>query len=171
MLFNTTGMETLKPSNFQKVGEFHKIFGHPKKDVLQKDILTEDPKLVNFRISLIEEEFNELKNAINNNDMVEVIDGLCDLLYVIYGTGQAFGIDLDKAFDIVHKSNMSKLCHTEEEAKETIEYYKTLPGFENMNIKYRPSENGDFYIVYNSETGKILKSKYFNHPNFSSILT
>ena len=56
--------------------------------------------------------------------MVETIDALADILYVVYGAGASFGIDLDKAFDIVHRSNMSKLCQTEEDAIETVRIYK-----------------------------------------------
>ena len=62
-----------------------------------------------MRLSLIEEELNELKDAIQNNNLVEVADALTDILYVTYGAGHAFGINLDECFDEVQKSNMSKL--------------------------------------------------------------
>ena len=62
-----------------------------------------------LRIDLIEEELNELKEAIKNNDIVEVADALTDILYVTYGAGHSFGVDLDKCFDEVQRSNMSKL--------------------------------------------------------------
>ena len=68
-----------------------------------------DSKIVQLRIDLIEEELNELKEAINNNDIVEVADALTDILYVTYGAGHSFGVDLDKCFDEVQNSNMSKL--------------------------------------------------------------
>ncbi|XWV25221.1 nucleoside triphosphate pyrophosphohydrolase [Tupanvirus deep ocean] len=157
-------------TNFQCVGEFHEVFGHPKPATLQKNILSENPKLAQFRLSLIREEFNELNHAVEQNDMVEVIDALGDILYVVYGMGQAFGIDLDRAFRIVHASNMSKLCKNEQEAKETIEHYKTVPGFENVEVKYRLASDGKHYVIYNSETGKILKSKYFTLPDFSEMV-
>ena len=66
-------------------------------------------KIKNLRISLIEEELSELKEAIKNKDIKEVADALTDILYVTYGAGHAFGIDLDKCFDEVQRSNMSKL--------------------------------------------------------------
>ena len=66
-------------------------------------------KNMELRLNLIKEEFNELKDAIEKKDLVEVADALTDILYVTYGTGHAFGIDLDKCFDEVQKSNMSKL--------------------------------------------------------------
>ena len=68
-----------------------------------------DEKIQNLRVSLIEEELSELKEAIKNKDIKEVADALTDILYVTYGAGHAFGIDLDKCFDEVQRSNMSKL--------------------------------------------------------------
>jgi len=68
-----------------------------------------DDKVVKLRVDLIQEELNELKEAIRNNDLVEVADALTDILYVTYGAGHAFGINLDKCFEEVQRSNMSKL--------------------------------------------------------------
>jgi predicted HAD superfamily Cof-like phosphohydrolase len=68
-----------------------------------------DSKIVQLRIDLIQEELNELKEAINNNDIVEVADALTDILYVTYGAGHSFGVDLDSCFNEVQNSNMSKL--------------------------------------------------------------
>ena len=92
-------------TNFEKVKKFMETFGQ---EVKQK---SEFPKedIVKLRISLIEEELNELKDAIENNDIKEVADALTDILYVTYGAGHAFGIDLDKCFNEVQNSNMSKL--------------------------------------------------------------
>ena len=92
-------------TNFEKVGLFMKTFGQ---EVKIKPSLSTD-KINNLRISLIEEELEEFKNAIKNNDLKEVADALTDILYVTYGAGHAFGIDLDKCFDEVQQSNMSKL--------------------------------------------------------------
>lgn len=157
-------------TNFQKVGQFHTVFGHPIHAHVQKDVIMQNPKLAELRLNLIEEEFNELKDAVKANDMVEVVDALSDILYVVYGMGHAFGINLDKSFDLVHESNMTKLCKTENEAKESVEHYKTLPGFENVNVGYRLADDGANYVVYNTDTGKILKSKYFKLPDFSSMI-
>ena len=68
-----------------------------------------DSKIVQLRIDLIQEELNELKEAINNNDIIEVADALTDILYVTYGAGHSFGVDLDSCFNEVQNSNMSKL--------------------------------------------------------------
>ena len=92
-------------SNFDSVKKFMLTFGQ---DVKNKANFP-DAKIQNLRIDLIEEELNELKDAIKNNDIVEVADALTDLLYVTYGAGHAFGIDLDKCFNEVQSSNMSKL--------------------------------------------------------------
>ena len=92
-------------SNFQKVGLFMKTFGQ---EVKTKPSLSSE-KINNLRISLINEELEEFKEAIKNNDIKEVADALTDILYVTYGAGHAFGVDLDKCFDEVQNSNMSKL--------------------------------------------------------------
>ena len=92
-------------SNFSKVGTFMKTFGQ---EVKTKPSLSTN-KINDLRISLISEELEEFKEAIKNNDLKEVADALTDILYVTYGAGHSFGIDLDKCFDEVQKSNMSKL--------------------------------------------------------------
>ena len=92
-------------SNFSKVGTFMKTFGQEVKD---KPALSTD-KINKLRIDLIKEELEELTEAMNNNDLLEVADALTDILYVTYGAGHAFGIDLDKCFDELQNSNMSKL--------------------------------------------------------------
>ena len=92
-------------SNFSKVGTFMKTFGQ---DVKTKPSFSTD-KINKLRIDLIKEELDELTEAMNNKDLVEVADALTDILYVTYGAGHAFGINLDKCFDEVQKSNMSKL--------------------------------------------------------------
>ena len=92
-------------TNFEKVGKFMKIFGQ---DVKTSSGLSSE-KINLLRIKLIEEELSELKNAMNEKNLTEVADALTDILYVTYGAGHAFGIDLDKCFDEVQKSNMSKL--------------------------------------------------------------
>jgi len=92
-------------TNFNKVGVFMKTFGQEVKN--KPSFSTE--KINQLRISLIQEELDELKEAMTNNDLLEVADALTDLLYVTYGAGHAFGIDLDKCFNEVQNSNMSKL--------------------------------------------------------------
>ena len=92
-------------TNFEKVGLFMKTFGQ---EVKTTPGLSSE-KINNLRISLINEELEEFKEAIKNNDLNEAIDALTDILYVTYGAGHAFGVNLDKCFDEVQKSNMSKL--------------------------------------------------------------
>ena len=92
-------------SNFSKVGTFMKTFGQ---EVKTKPSFSTD-KINKLRIDLIKEELEELTEAMNNKDLLEVADALTDILYVTYGAGHAFGIDLDKCFDEVQRSNMSKL--------------------------------------------------------------
>ncbi len=92
-------------TNFEKVGKFMETFGQ---EVKSKSSLSSD-EINSLRISLIEEELSELKHAIDQKNLLEVADALTDLLYVTYGAGHAFGIDLDKCFDEVQRSNMSKL--------------------------------------------------------------
>lgn len=92
-------------TNFEKVENFMRAFGQDVKD---------HPELADFntaelRLELITEEVQELATAIDNDDIVEIADALTDILYVVYGAGHAYGIDLDDCFDEVHRSNMSKL--------------------------------------------------------------
>ena len=92
-------------TNFQKVKTFMQTFGQ---DVKSSPAFSTD-KINNLRYNLIKEELDELKQALANKDLLEVADALTDILYVTYGAGHAFGIDLDKCFDEVQNSNMSKL--------------------------------------------------------------
>ena len=92
-------------TNFEKVGIFMKTFGQELKT--KSELSTE--KINRLRISLIEEELDELKLAIKEKNIKEVADALTDILYVTYGAGHAFGINLDKCFEEVQNSNMSKL--------------------------------------------------------------
>ena len=92
-------------SNFNKVKTFMNTYGQEVKNTPEFP----DSKIVLFWIDLIQEELNELKEAFNNNDIIEVADALTDILYVTYGAGHSFGVDLDSCFNEVQNSNMSKL--------------------------------------------------------------
>ena len=92
-------------SNFQSVKKFMQTFGQEVKNKVEFP----NEKIVKLRYELLKEELEELNQAINDKDIKEVADALTDILYVTYGAGIAFGIDLDKCFDEVHQSNMSKL--------------------------------------------------------------
>ena len=92
-------------TNFERVKKFMETFGQ---EIKEKASFPND-KITSLRHDLIKEELNELKEAIDNKDIKEVADALTDILYVTYGAGHAFGIDLDKCFEEVQNSNMSKL--------------------------------------------------------------
>ena len=92
-------------TNFNKVGTFMKTFGQ---EVKTKPSLSTE-KINKLRLDLIREELDELTEAMTNKDLLEVADALTDILYVTYGAGHAFGINLDKCFEEVQNSNMSKL--------------------------------------------------------------
>ena len=92
-------------NNFEKVKKFMQTFGQ---EVKSKPSFPND-KIIKLRYELIEEELSELQAAIKDKDITEVADALTDILYVTYGAGHAFGIDLDKCFNEVQNSNMSKL--------------------------------------------------------------
>ena len=120
-----------KMSNFEKVKQFMNTFGQEVKD---KPEFPND-KIVDLRIKLIEEELQELKDAIKENNLIEVADALTDILVVTYGAGIAFGINLDKCFEEVHRSNMSKLSA---EGKPIYnEYGKVMkgPNYSKPNLK------------------------------------
>jgi len=92
-------------TNFEKVKEFHEAFGLDIKS--NPELAPKDKQ--QLRLDLIEEEYRELRDGLFNRDIVEVADALTDLLYVVYGMGLVYGIDLDQCFEEVHNSNMSKL--------------------------------------------------------------
>jgi predicted HAD superfamily Cof-like phosphohydrolase len=153
-------------SNFEKVLDFNKSFGIQIFNKIQKNITKDDPKLIKYRLSLICEEVEELEEAVKKHDYNEMVDALSDILYVVYGMGTSIGVNLDNAFDIVHESNMSKLCNTEEEAIKTVQWYKdNEKRYDSPN--YRKSDDGTKWVVYNKSTKKILKSINYKKVNFN----
>lgn len=249
-------------TNFKKVVDFNVKFGVPVFKTPQKNIFSENPKLVSLRFGLTAEETKELNQGIQNKDWIECIDALGDILYVDYGMGASFGVnmdvsfrtflsermesdvdkqesnftivkeyraeygyennvdpvlnifeniefhnlndkinrhlrlmnddilncdfdsliknlnyhifytyqmgaligcDMDKAFNLIHESNMSKLCSSSDEAQQTVEWYKERPELGYAEPAYRKGEDGDYWVVYNAATGKILKSINY-HP-------
>jgi len=254
-------------TNFEKVVDFNTCFESYVSSVLNTQLFFEHPTIVNLKYNLINEEINELIDAYTNNDVIEIIDALSDIKYVLYGMACAFGINmnttfrhylsvfvkdikletnisnfdlvysyhnhnnnindynnnitipefkesldslikiisfindelklvtddcnidkirinvckllyhvnmfgsiiginLDKSFDIVHKSNMTKVCDSEQLAKDTVNWYL------NNDKRYKtPSykKNSFGYIVFNKDSGKILKSINYIPANFSSL--
>ena len=151
-------------SNYlESVSEFHKTFGAP---------ILETPQIPSkerceLRISLIQEELNELKEAIAANDIVEIADALCDLQYVLSGAVLEFGMGekFVELFNEVQRSNMSKACSSLEEAENTVKFYQDKDGTE-AEIK---EENG-VWKVYRKSDNKVLKSINYSPADLISIL-
>lgn len=154
-------MDKIDPLN--QVAAFHRTFKHPILD--EPQIPSEDR--CNLRVSLIAEELEELKEAIVNKDIVEVADALCDIQYVLSGAILEFGLgDKFKAlFEEVQRSNMSKACETEEEAVETVTFYKA----EKDTDAYYEQRDGK-WLVYRTGDNKTLKSVNYSPANLKAIL-
>jgi predicted HAD superfamily Cof-like phosphohydrolase len=105
MYINRKKGKEMKITNFEMVGDFMEAFGQ---EVLYMPIMPSST-LMALRLDLINEEVQELRDGMGKRSMLEMADALTDILYVVYGAGHAFGIDLDECFDEVHRSNMTKL--------------------------------------------------------------
>jgi len=153
-----------EPRALNAVADFHNTFDLP---VLESPIIP-DKKRCELRISLLQEELNELKEAIEQNDIVEVADALCDIQYVLSGAIHEFGIGerFKDLFDEVQRSNMSKTCKSLEEAQETVEHYKNKDGTEG-EIVQRDSE----FLVYRKTDGKVLKSVKYSPAELTQYLS
>lgn len=158
----------MSKTDYQKVLEFNTSFGVPINKQPQLDIFDQNPKLLALRLSLIDEEVKELHDAYDQKDFVEAIDALTDIMYVTLGAFTAFGVNADEAFSIVHNSNMSKLCTSEEEAKQTVEWYKNNQKTYDTPA-YRKSQYDKYWVVYNESSGKILKSINYTPADFSTL--
>jgi predicted HAD superfamily Cof-like phosphohydrolase len=145
------------------VGAFHKLFDLPILD--QPQIPNEER--CRLRISLLEEELNELKDAIKNNDIQEAADAFCDLQYVLSGAILEFGLGdrFSSLFDEVQRSNMSKACQSLSEAQETQQKY-----LHEKQIVSEIKEKSDLYLVYRTEDGKVLKSVNYSPADLSKFI-
>ena len=153
-----------KIDSLNQVSEFHKTFKHP---VLETPQIPSAERCA-LRVSLIQEELNELQQAIQDNDIVEVADALCDIQYVLSGAVLEFGLG-DKfvtLFNEVQRSNMSKACVSEEEAQQTVDYYQNEKGTE----AYFVEKEGKF-LVYRKEDNKTLKSINYSPANLKKIIS
>lgn len=154
-------MEKINALN--QVSEFHKTFKAPVLD--EPTIPSEDR--CELRVNLLQEELNELKQAIQNSDIVEIADALCDLQYVLSGAVLEFGLG-DKfveLFDEVQRSNMSKACDTMQDAIATLSHYKAKDNTEG----YYKEVNGK-WIVYRNGDNKVLKSINYSPADLNGIL-
>ncbi len=152
-----------KIDSLNQVAKFHATFKHPILSTPQIPSKTR----CELRVSLLQEELNELKEAIDNNDLVEVADALCDIQYVLSGAVLEFGLG-DKfvtLFNEVQRSNMSKACKTLEEAEKTVAHYKERKG-ESAHIE----EHDDLFLVYRDGDKKTLKSIGYSPADLKGIL-
>jgi len=158
-----------KRTNFTKVCDWNKTFGIIVNENPDLEVFDRDPKFVEYRMALIREEVKELEEAVQNHDMIETFDALSDILVVVYGMGASLGVNLDAGMHLVNESNMSKSCSSEQEAIDTVEWYKKNESRYDSPT-YRKADTGDYWIVYNESTHKILKSINWKLVNFEDLL-
>ena len=151
-----------KIDSLNQVAEFHKTFNAP---------ILETPQIPSkerceLRISLLQEELNELKEAISDQSMVEIADALCDLQYVLSGAVLEFGLGekFVEMFNEVHRSNMSKACDNQQQADETIAFYaeKGEEAFSEISVNK--------INVHRKSDHKVLKNKYYSPADLATIL-
>jgi predicted HAD superfamily Cof-like phosphohydrolase len=160
-------------TDFSKnMGDFEMVNSHNDYKYSVKNY-NENVKNVEFKtnndnvLTIIKQINNSLKTNTNNSAFDEMTNDLCKLLYFVNKMGCDIGINLDEAFDIVHRSNMSKVCPSEDLAKETVTWY--LENDDRYKTPdYRESEYG--WVVFNKDTGKILKSIKYTPANFDRLL-
>jgi len=154
-------MDKIDPLN--QVAEFHRTFQHPINE--QPEIPS--PTRCQLRVSLIAEELEELKHAIQDRDLVEIADALCDIQYVLSGAVLEFGLGnkFGALFNEVQRSNMSKSCASEEEAQATVDYYQK---HKNTPCFFRKVDGK--YLVYRTSDQKTLKSINYSPADLKSIL-
>lgn len=152
-----------EPNALSDVAEFHETFNAP---ILAKPSIPATDRCT-LRVSLLQEELNELKDAIEDNDLIEIADALADIQYVLSGAVLEFGLG-DKfktLFDEVQRSNMSKACSSLEEAKATQEAYAKKDGTSSFI-----EQKEDKYLVYRQGDNKVLKSVKYSPADLKSIL-
>ena len=152
-----------KLDSLNQVADFHRTFHHP----IEPEPVIPDEKRCQLRVELIREELKELEHAIADHDIVEIADALCDIQYVLSGAVLEFGLGdkFRELFDEVQRSNMSKSCTSEEEAKKTVEYYKNE---KNTDCYYKESDG--HFLVYRKSDNKTLKSINYSPADLKSIL-
>jgi predicted HAD superfamily Cof-like phosphohydrolase len=153
-----------QPDALNLVAEFHKTFKHP---ILDKPTIPGEDRC-KLRVALIAEELKELEVAILEKDIVSVADALCDIQYVLSGAILEFGLGtkFSSLFEEVQRSNMSKACITEEEAKATVEHYLKKDGTEC----YYKEEDGK-WLVYRKSDNKTIKSINYSPADLDGIVT
>lgn len=144
------------------VSKFHKTFNHP---ILSEPQIPAKNR-AELRVNLLREELEELQEAIDNQDVVEVADALCDLQYVLAGAILEFGMGdkFAELFAEVQRSNMSKVCRSKEEAQATVNHFAT----QNQEAYFEKKD--DFYLVYRKADNKTLKSINYSGVDLEKIL-
>ena len=152
-----------QPDALNLVADFHKTFKHP---ILQQPGIPGEDRC-KLRVALIAEELKELEVAILEKDIVEVADALCDIQYVLSGAILEFGLGekFKSLFEEVQRSNMSKACTSEEEARQTVDHYLKKDGTE---CYYR--QEGDKWLVYRKSDNKTIKSVGYSPANLQKII-
>lgn len=152
-----------EPSPLNDVAEFHQTFNLP---------IVETPAIpgkdrCTLRINLLQEELDELREAIEDNDLIEIADALCDLQYVLSGAILEFGLGakFKTLFEEVQRSNMSKVCEDLDIANQTLAHYQDRDGTEGFIKK---SDSG--FLVYRTTDNKVLKSVTYSPADLKSLL-
>ncbi|WP_194775525.1 pyrophosphohydrolase domain-containing protein [Pararhodonellum marinum] len=150
------------PKTLTSVAEFHQTFKHP---ILTRPGIPEE-KRCQLRVSLIAEELKELEEAIQNQDIVEVADALCDIQYVLAGAVLEFGLGekFKALFDEVQRSNMSKACKTKDEAEATLDHYR------KQGVSCFYEKEGDLFLVYREGDRKTLKSVQYSPADLERVI-
>ncbi len=152
-----------EPEGLNHVARFHRTFSLP----ILSEPQVPDEKRCELRINLLQEELDELKEALAHKNIVEVADALCDLQYVLSGAILEFGLGhkFSELFDEVQRSNLSKTCRDEKEAAATQAHYLSEKSTESFIIE----REGEF-LIYRSEDQKVLKSVNYSPADLTSIL-
>ncbi len=178
-----------KESHFESIGKSMAMYNlvsldNAKQPFPEKTITLSNPDLVHKLLDMFNDVFTLLRKSISNQggnvpNFTLLVECLVELLYQVYVFGQCIGVNLDKAFDIVHDSNMTKFCTTEREAKETVDKYMleykegnnkyNSPTYRVYNSGGHEQKGLDYFVVYNKSSGKILKNKNYIPVDFRSL--
>lgn len=164
----------LPKTNFEMTTEFNEILGQGVRETAGFPSLAQ----CRLRSGLIAEEaVTEMAKAMDKRDLIGVADAIGDALVVVYGAANDFGLDADAIFAEVHRSNMSKLCKNEEDAKLAVERYAAGDGYHGktspIQASYRPCTHPEYegyFVVFDTQTGKTLKGPDYSEPNLEPIV-
>jgi predicted HAD superfamily Cof-like phosphohydrolase len=157
-------MKMQQPDALNLVAKFHQTFKHP---IVNNPQIPSEERC-QLRISLIDEELKELEEAVKNRDIVEVADALCDIQYVLSGAILEFGLGekFKDLFEEVQRSNMSKACSSEQEAIDTVAFYKT-----NKGVECFYHQEGGKWLVYRKSDNKTIKSINYSPADLKKVMT